>query len=155
MTENFVQIQHIYKSFDAVRALVDINLEIRKGEISLTFYADQIGSGFALELQAAYTNLRHVAAPISLSFDQDGILYTAEKTPTNIKLQSGKNTLHLSFDGADDTAVLTLNGCATAIPFDRSIAPYLCYINIWNQPDCILDIERFIAIDTEDHAPKY
>lgn len=33
MTENFIQIQHIHKSFDAVRALVDINLEIRKGEI--------------------------------------------------------------------------------------------------------------------------
>ena len=33
MAENFIQIQHIYKSFDAVRALIDINLEIRKGEI--------------------------------------------------------------------------------------------------------------------------
>ena len=129
--------------------------EIRKGEISLTFYADQIGSGFALELQAAYTNLRHVAAPISLAFDQDGILYTAEKTPTTLKLQSGKNTLHLIFDGTQDNATLTLNDTSTKIPFDHSIAPYLCYINLWNQPDCNLDIERFIAIDTEDHTPKY
>ncbi len=129
--------------------------EIRKGEISLTFYADQIGSGFALELQAAYTNLRHVAAPVSLAFDKDGILYTAKNIRTNIKLQSGKNTLHLIFDGTQTTATLTLNGNSTEIPYDYSIAPYLCYINLWNQPDCNLDIERFIAIDTEDHAPKY
>ncbi len=129
--------------------------ELRQGDISITFYIEQLGKGFSIDYQAAYQSLHNISAPLSLSIDSNGFINYSlqqDKIKTNLHCGQGKNALCIHIDDHLENVKLTLNGQSVDIPMNKEIGDYICYVNVWNQPDCILDIEHFMVIDQEDHT---
>ena len=121
---------------------------LREGTLSFDLWVESLGQGADIELQTAFHNRTGKAAPVSLSIDRDGRLYTVRngvRTDTGLALSEGQNTLSLTLTGTE-TAALQVNGKTAFVRFDAAVGDTVCFFNIWNHTDTVYCIDRFVVM---------
>ena len=115
------------------------------GSVSFDLYVDELGGGFAVELQSAFNDTRDATSPIELYVDCGG--YLSAGIDRKIKLNLGQSSVSVTFDGNAKTARLTVNGEAMDIPYLKN-DNYIGYAVIFSEKKTKIAIDRFIAIRT-------
>ncbi len=118
------------------------------GTLSLDLYFDDLGDGFDLELQAAYSSRLNTASPIALRVGGDGSLcfYGENKLlfPTGLALSPGWNTLRIRVDLDNGEACFSLNGGSESeLPVASQLGAYVCFVNLWTGEGTSVFVDRF------------
>jgi len=121
-----------------------------KGTVLFDLYLVSLGNGMQIEFQPAYNQYTNRCAAMALIIDANGNVQTKNTNGaienTGLKVIAGNNNLSITFDGASNTATLTVNGQSVTIGFDTALCNYICNVNIWNSENTISCIDRFTLI---------
>ncbi len=121
-----------------------------KGTIMFDLFVDNIGKGIQIEFQPAYNEYENRCSALALIVDENGNIQSkgvdGRVTDTGLKLAKGNNSISIVFDGNSTSATLTVNGQSVTIGFDTSTGNYICNVNIWNQQNAIVCLDRFTVI---------
>ena len=126
--------------------------QVSRGSAFLDLYVEKLG-GMVIELQTAYHHSPNVCAPISLLIGEDGKIsyvdHEGNKRDTGLTVGTGSNRITIDFNGAEDTASLTVNGKTASIAFRTDIGDSVCFAYVYTQNHTSVCLDRFIVIDMD------
>ena len=121
-----------------------------KGTVSFDLFVDNMGKGLQIEFQPAFNQYENRCSALVLIVDGNGNIQSkgtdGRITDTGLKIANGNNTITITFDGSNTQATLTVNGQSATIGFDTSMGNYICNVNIWNQQNTVVCLDRFTVI---------
>ena len=126
---------------------------LRKGTVFFDLHLERILGGMYIELQSAYHRDPCQAAPITLRVDCQGYVFynaSGEWIDTGLILQHGENALSVSFDAADKTACLNVNGIEKEIAFLADVGDYVCFAYLLSGHNSEISLDCFAVWDQDE-----
>ena len=121
-----------------------------EGSTSFDLFVSDFGEGFSIELQAAYNDdMGHYTAPLRVMSDAEGNLYAygdkekTDKIDLGLKLNSGANSIDITFNGNDKEATITVNGKSADLKWYGE-DNYVSYITVWTESSVGIAIDNFM-----------